>query len=46
VLGLYYLASDPGEKHDLSADKARVQAMREKYLAATARLQQVPLPPP
>ncbi|HYP88498.1 MAG TPA: sulfatase [Polyangiaceae bacterium] len=41
VLGLYDLAADPAEKHDLSADKAQVGAMREKLTAFTSRLRPV-----
>jgi arylsulfatase A-like enzyme len=46
VLGLYDLAADPGEKSDLSRDRARVSAMREKLSAFRSRLRRVPLPPP
>jgi choline-sulfatase len=46
VLGLYDLSQDPGEKTDLSRDKARVAAMREKLSAVTRRLRPVPMPPP
>jgi arylsulfatase A-like enzyme len=46
VLGLYDLSQDPGEKSDLSRDKARVQVMREKLAAVTRRLRPVPMPPP
>ena len=46
VLGLYDLAADPGEKSDLSRDRARVSAMREKLSAFKSRLRRVPLPPP
>jgi choline-sulfatase len=46
VLGLYDLAQDPGEKRDLSGDKPRVQAMREKFSAVTRRLRPVPMPQP
>jgi choline-sulfatase len=46
VLGLYDLAADPAEKDDLSKDRARVAAMREKLSAFKSRLRRVPLPPP
>jgi arylsulfatase A-like enzyme len=46
VLGLYDLAQDPGEKSDLSSDKARVAAMRDKLAAFKSRLRPVPMPPP
>lgn len=44
VLGLYDLAADPGEKRDLSGDKAKVGAMRDELSAFTARLRPVPMP--
>lgn len=46
VLGLYDLAEDPAEKRNLSGDRARVQAMREKLAAFKSRLRRVPLPQP
>jgi arylsulfatase A-like enzyme len=46
VLGLYDLAADPAEKTDLSKDRTRVAAMREKLSAFKTRLRRVPLPPP
>jgi hypothetical protein len=46
VLGLYDLAQDPAEKHDLSADKARVSPMRDKLAQFTSRLRPVPMPQP
>jgi choline-sulfatase len=44
VLGLYDLAADPGEKHDLSSDKARVARARERLTEITGRLRPVPMP--
>jgi choline-sulfatase len=46
VLGLYDLAEDPGEKRDLSADKPRVLAMREKFAALVSRLRPVAVAAP
>jgi arylsulfatase A-like enzyme len=46
VLGLYDLAADPAEKSDLSKDRARVAAMRERLSAFKSRLRRVPLPSP
>ena len=46
VLGLYDLAADPGEKRDLSADSARVSALRAKLAAFTGRLHFLPRPQP
>jgi choline-sulfatase len=46
VLGLYDLAQDPGEKTDLSRDKPRVAAMRDKLATFTSRLRPVPMPSP
>jgi arylsulfatase A-like enzyme len=46
VLGLYDLAQDPAEKHDLSADKARVQAARDELGRFTSRLRPLPMPQP
>jgi choline-sulfatase len=46
VLGLYDLAQDPAEKHDLSADKVHVLPMREKFTQFISRLQPLPMPPP
>ncbi|HVY27576.1 MAG TPA: sulfatase [Polyangiaceae bacterium] len=46
VLGLYDLAQDPGEKLDLSSDKSRVAAMRDKLSAFKSRLRPVPMPQP
>lgn len=46
VLGLYDLAQDPGEKSDLSSDKARVATLRDKLAAFKARLRPVPMPQP
>jgi arylsulfatase A-like enzyme len=44
VLGLYDLASDPGEKHDLSRDKARVEPARKSLAAFKSRMRVVPMP--
>jgi arylsulfatase A-like enzyme len=46
VLGLYDLGVDAAEKHDLSADKPRVRAMREQLAAFTSRLRPVATPQP
>lgn len=46
VLGLYDLAQDPGEKHDLSGERARVSAMHGELLKFTTRLRPVPMPRP
>jgi arylsulfatase A-like enzyme len=46
VLGLYDLAADPLEKSDLSRDRERVAAMREKLATFKSRLRRVPLPQP
>jgi arylsulfatase A-like enzyme len=46
VLGLYDLAEDPAEKRNLTEDRARVQAMREKLASFKSRLRRVPLPQP
>ncbi|HYQ14878.1 MAG TPA: sulfatase, partial [Polyangiaceae bacterium] len=44
VLGLYDLAEDAAEKHDLSADKAKVAALREQLGAFTSRLRPLSQP--
>jgi arylsulfatase A-like enzyme len=46
VLGLYDLAEDPGEQHDLSRDKAAVQLSRDKLAAFKSRLRPLPMPQP
>jgi choline-sulfatase len=46
VLGLYDLAADPLEKNDLSRDREKVAAMREKLTTFKSRLRRVPLPQP
>ncbi len=46
VLGLYDLAHDAEEKHDLSAEKARVQPLRDKLNAFVSRLHRLPMPQP
>ncbi len=46
VLGLYDLAADPAEKHDLAADKARLQAMRAALAGLKSQLRPVPMPRP
>lgn len=46
VLGLYDLAADPGEKHDLVADKARLSAMRSALAEIKSQRRPVPMPPP
>ncbi len=46
VLGLYDLAADPAEKHDLAADKARLQPMREALAGLKSQLRPVPMPRP
>jgi arylsulfatase A-like enzyme len=46
VLGLYDLAADPGEKHDLSSDKARVQPMRDTLAAVKSQRRPLPMPQP
>jgi arylsulfatase A-like enzyme len=46
VLGLYDLAADPGEKRDLSADKASVLPMRDALAELKSQRRPVPMPPP
>jgi arylsulfatase A-like enzyme len=46
VLGLYDLAHDAEEKHDLSTQKERLQPMRDALGALTSRLRRVPMPQP
>jgi arylsulfatase A-like enzyme len=46
VLGLYDLAADPGEKRDLSTDKARLQPMRDALAELKALRRPVPMPQP
>jgi arylsulfatase A-like enzyme len=46
VLGLYDLAADAAEKHDISADKARLGPMRAALSEVKSRLRPVPMPPP
>lgn len=44
-LSLYDLASDPGEKHDLSKDKPRLQQALEKFRAFRSTLREVKVRP-
>jgi choline-sulfatase len=46
VLGLYDLATDPGEKRDLSGDKALLSPMREALTQLKRQLRPVPMPQP
>lgn len=46
VLGLYDLAADPAEKHDISSDKTRLLPMRAALTALKSRLRPVPMPQP
>jgi choline-sulfatase len=46
VLGLYDLAADPAEKHDLSGDKARLAPMREALAQLKSQRRPVPMPQP
>jgi len=41
VLGLYDLAQDPGEKHDLSADKTQSSSALERFRAFRRTLREV-----
>jgi hypothetical protein len=44
VLGLYDLAADAAEKHDLSADKGRLQPMRDALTELKSQRRPVPMP--
>jgi arylsulfatase A-like enzyme len=44
VLGLFDLAADPGEKKDLSSDKALTARMRSSLETFKTRLRRVPMP--
>jgi len=46
VLGLYDLAADAAEKHDLSGDKARLTPMREALAQLKSQRRPVPMPQP
>lgn len=43
VLGLYDLAADPGEKHDLSGDRRRVAPLRAALSSFKSQLRLVPM---
>ena len=46
VLGLYDLAADGAEKHDLSGDKARLGPMRDALAKLKSQRRPVPMPQP
>ena len=46
VLGLYDLAADPAEKHDISSEKARLLPMRAALAALKSQRRPVPMPQP
>ncbi len=45
-LGLYDLAADPGEKRDLSADRARLRPLLERYQSFRRGLREIVVRPP
>jgi arylsulfatase A-like enzyme len=46
ALGLYDLAADPAEKHNLMSDASRLQAAMERFKAFRRRLREVVVRPP